>query len=416
LLKKFFLLIAIVSLNFAVDGEISLDELKNMKPTEKVEVKPAPKSEPKAPKNEISIDDLKRIAPTDEANLDIDDSTLHEAVKVTDLLLTISKVPKKAYVNQIYRLDLKADIQQDINVDLNLTLAKNDALLWINEANYAWIENTPGVFETTLWFEANSTEAKLESLTVEMARNGELFQKASKKAPNPAFEVTPEKENFSHIVADELHVLSHKTAEFDDESNMMTVQLNVKNGNLGTFFIDSNETFVRQSMGSITGNFNNQKGFAFLVIPKEMTSVNFNYFNLKTQSFENFSLNVKVEKDDLSTQTDINPKDDQFKIYKAIAVYTLAAILVVMFLLSRNFTPLIFAALLILAYMYFQKPMSSGKLKADTQVRILPIKNSTIFLTTEKEEKVEIFEENDGYKKIMFKDGKIGWVEKANLE
>ncbi|MGP1506815.1 MAG: hypothetical protein ACTTIM_05135 [Campylobacter sp.] len=414
MLKKVLFFTLFFGLAFSAPNEISLDELKNIKP--QTSSKPAPQNlEKPAQNSEISLDELKKIAPTDEQNLNIKDDDLKDEIRITDLILTTSKVPKTAYVNQIYKLSLKADIQQDIAVDLNLTLDKTPSLKWLNEKKYSWFQTRGGLFETTLFFEANDTQAKLNDINLIMTRNGEFFQKASKKAPNPKFTPVPTKENYTHIVADELKVISHKTTEFDDKANMMTIQLSAKNGDLSSFYIQ-NDQILRQNVSSINGPLENQRGFAFLIFDKNVTNITFSYFNLQTQKFENFSLNVKIEKDDLSTQTDINPQESSFKTYKIIVIFTFVGVLIVMFLTSRNLTPLIIALVIVSTYFYFQKQTSTGFIAQNTQVKILPIKNSTIFYITKERENVKIFDENVDFVKIMLSDGKIGWVKKESIE
>ena len=383
MLKKVLFFTLFFGLAFGAPNEISLDELKNIKP--QTSSKPAPQNlEKPAQNSEISLDELKKIAPTDEQNLNIKDDDLKDEIRITDLILTTSKVPKTAYVNQIYKLSLKADIQQDIAVDLNLTLDKTPSLKWLNEKKYSWFQTRGGLFETTLFFEANDTQAKLNDINLIMTRNGEVFQKASK-------------------------------TEFDDKTNMMTIQLSAKNGDLSSFYIQ-NDQILRQNVSSINGPLENQRGFAFLIFDKNVTNVTFSYFNLQTQKFENFSLNVKIEKDDLSTQTDINPQESSFKTYKTIVIFTFVGMLIVMFLTSRNLTPLIIALVIVSAYFYFQKQTSTGFIAQNTQVKILPIKNSTIFYITKERENVKIFDENAGFVKIMLSDGKIGWVKKESIE
>ena len=414
MLKKVLFFTLFFGLAFGEPNEISIDELKSIKPQTSSNTTAQNLAKP-AQNSEISLDELKKIAPTDEQNLNIKDDDLKDEIRITDLILTTSKVPQTAYVNQIYKLSLKADIQQDITVDLNLTLNKTPSLKWLNEKKYSWFQTRGGLFETTLFFEANDTQAKLNDINVIMTRNGEFFQKASKKAPNPKFTPVPTKENYTHIVADELKVISHKTTDFDDKTNMMTIQLSVKNGDLSSFYIQ-NDQILRQNVSSINGPLENQRGFAFLIFDKNVTNVTFSYFNLQTQKFENFSLNVKIEKDDLSTQTDINPQESSFKTYKTIVIFTFVGVLIVMFLTSRNLTPLIIALVIVSAYFYFQKQTSTGFIAQNTQVKILPIKNSTIFYITKERENVKIFDEKADFVKIMLSDGKIGWVKKESIE
>ena len=414
MLRKILFFTLFFGLTFGEPNEISIDELKSIKPQTSSNTTAQNLAKP-AQNSEISLDELKKIAPTDEQNLNIKDDDLKDEIRITDLILTTSKVPQTAYVNQIYKLSLKADIQQDITVDLNLTLNKTPSLKWLNEKKYSWFQTRGGLFETTLFFEANDTQAKLNDINVIMTRNGEFFQKASKKAPNPKFTPVPAKENYTHIVADELKVISHKTTDFDDKTNMMTIQLSVKNGDLSSFYIQ-NDQILRQNVSSINGPLENQRGFAFLIFDKNVTNVTFSYFNLQTQKFENFSLNVKIEKDDLSTQTDINPQESSFKTYKIIVIFTFVGVLIVMFLTSRNLTPLIIALVIVGAYFYFQKQTSTGFIAQNTQVKILPIKNSTIFYISKERENVKIFDEKADFVKIMLSDGKIGWVKKESIE
>ena len=414
MLRKILFFTLFFGLAFGEPNEISIDELKSIKPQTSSNTTAQNLAKP-AQNSEISLDELKKIAPTDEQNLNIKDDDLKDEIRITDLILTTSKVLQTAYVNQIYKLSLKADIQQDITVDLNLTLNKTPSLKWLNEKKYSWFQTRGGLFETTLFLEANDTQAKLNDINVIMTRNGDFFQKASKKAPNPKFTPVPTKENYTHIVADELKVISHKTTDFDDKTNMMTIQLSVKNGDLSSFYIQ-NDQILRQNVSSINGPLENQRGFAFLIFDKNVTNVTFSYFNLQTQKFENFSLNVKIEKDDLSTQTDINPQESSFKTYKIIVIFTFVGVLIVMFLTSRNLTPLIIALVIVGAYFYFQKQTSTGFIAQNTQVKILPIKNSTIFYISKERENVKIFDEKADFVKIMLSDGKIGWVKKESIE
>ena len=97
-------------------------------------------------------------------------------------------------------------------------------------------------------------------------------------------------------------------------------------------------------------------------------------------------------------------------------IFTFVGVLIVMFLTSRNLTPLIIALVIVGAYFYFQKQTSTGFIAQNTQVKILPIKNSTIFYISKERENVKIFDEKADFVKIMLSDGKIGWVKKESIE
>ena len=86
-----------------------------------------------------------------------------------------------------------------------------------------------------------------------------------------------------------------------------------------------------------------------------------------------------------------------------------------MFLLSKNITPLIFAALVLAVNFYMQKPYGTGQIAKDSAVRILPMQGSTIFYVTKNAENVEILGTKNDYYKIMLSGNKIGWIKKDVL-
>lgn len=361
----------------------------------------------------LSIDDLKALAPTNEVDLDVSDDKVYQDIKPKELTLKASGMPKKVYYNQIFKIDFSVYLGQKITVTPKLEVSRTGAIKWLNEDKLAWIEGDE-MFETTLWFEASGKDAKINELVLTLERNGEFFEKSSIKPANPEFVKLDAKANFSHIVADDLKLKNYKTAKFDDASNLLTLDLGVRNGAIGSFHID-NPSIVKQGADSVRGTYASQSGYYFAVVDNNVTNLDFSYFNLQTKKFENFGLELNPRAEDLSTQIGLNPKESKFEAYKQIAIYTLAAGLLVMFLLSKNITPLIFAALVLAVNFYMQKPYGTGQIAKDSAVRILPMQGSTIFYVTKNAENVEILGTKNDYYKIMLAGNKIGWIKKDVL-
>lgn len=408
MLRVFIILIAIVHYAVAIDDILTVDELLKYAP-KKEESQQSQSQYPASSKQDITIEDLKMVAPTDEPDLNVSDEAVYENIRVNDLLLRTADTPKSVYINQIFKMDIRADVQQNIDLDLNLTVEKSNELKWLNQENLVWLKGERGLFDTTLWFEANSTKAALNGITVVLNKNGEFLQKATIKPRLPKLKILEERKNFSHIVSDGLKIKSYKTATFDDTANLMTIDFEVKNGDLASFYIN-NDKLIKQGVDSVRGDFTNQRGYYFAIVDKNLTKLDFSYFNLRTNKFENYSLDVRPQTNDLSTQIGLNPKESKFKEYKAIAIYGLAALLLVMFIISKNLTPLFVGFLLLGIQFYTNQAYAKGTLKENTLVRILPIKNSTVFYISTKPENVEIFDENGKYYKILLSSGKIGWV------
>lgn len=394
-----------------------MDFLKSIRPTSSEEIHKEPHTAEKKvlDKDELTLDDLKFIAPTDEETIYVDNTVVYQEIRVTDLLLSTLNVPKQIYQNQVFSMDFSANIQQNINLDLNLTINSTESLTWLNQNSINWTKDINGVYRTKLWFEANATDAVIKSINVVANRNGEYFQKASIKPKLPKITKVESRPNYAHIVADELIVKNHKTSKFDDSSNIMTIELSSKNANLVSMWVDD-PSITRQGFNPSKGNYRNQSGFYFVVFDNNKTKFDFSYFNAQTKQFENFSLGVKLEFDDLSTQVDLNPQNDPFSGYKKATIFLGVLILLFMYVASRNSTPLIFACFLIAINIYNQDPHHMGIVENKTKVKILPIKDSTIFYITQKDEEVEVFSKQGEYYKVFFDGGKIGWVNKDNIK
>lgn len=424
MIKTLLILISIISFGFCEPEINSLADLQKYAPSAKKNKQKEKKNEPIdlnpeeeiLKKDNLSLEDLKKIAPSDDEDVGLNDNDdIYQKVKPKAMTLSISNVPKSVYEHQIFRADLKVDIHQKLDVDLNVSIDKNSDLIWLNKDNYNFSSSNNGTYETTLWFETNSTKADLKNIEVVINHNGEFFQKNQISPKLPGIIDLKSKANFSNIVANSLKIKSYKTTAFNEESNIMTIELSATNTDLNNFHID-NKDIINQGVDSLKGDYSNQSGYYFAVIKKDIKKLNFSYFNLLTHKFENFSVEAKIEVDDLSTQTGLNPKDSKFKVYRLIFVYGLCAFLVVLFLSSRNTTPLFVVAALLALNFYLDKPYSKRILKEGSYVRILPMQRSTIFYRTKKEQNVEIFDDNKNYVKVMLPNNIIGWVNESSFK
>lgn len=361
-----------------------------------------------------NINELINITPSDEENLNIDESKIYQEPEKTKLLLSLSNIPRALYLNEIFNVVLSGNIQQDIDATPLLTINKNSSLIWLNKDNFSW-QKDGNVYKTTLWFEGLDESAKIESIKMELIKNGELFQDATISFNMPTFKKLDSPKNYSHSVANRLWVKSHKVSRFDENSNLLTVEIGSLNTNLSTFFIDD-KRIIKQGVESIRGGIGKESGYYFAVIPKEMDEFSFSYFNQITTKFEQINLKINLELETLSTQSGLNPKENSFVFYKFITILTIIGIFIVMAIIARNTTPLIFAVLLAIYLLYSQTNYEKIVVLKDSQIRILPLENSTIFYLTPKDEEGEILAKNGDYIKILLDNNIIGWIKKERAK
>lgn len=361
----------------------------------------------------ITPEQMRNIVPTNEPDISVPDNQVYDKIKVKELLLKATNVPKNVVIGEIFSVEIVADTQNDFEFEFETQLDETN-IKWLNKKNFQWVKSEDNKYVGTFYLEATSIDAKTLKVSLTLKRNGENYQSSSINIFLPKLKELRSDENYNHIVADNLEVKKFKTTKFDDINNIMVVEIYGNNVDLSAFNIE-NKTILKQGVDTINGDFNSQSAYYFAVFKPNKKSLDFNYYNLKKAKFESFSLPVSVEDDDVSTQIGLNPKQSEFSTYKDVMIYSCAVIFILLAVWRRRLSYFFLATIFIALGIYTYNPFGKAVLKPDISVSILPTKNSTIFYTSHKNENVEILDTKGDYSKILFADGKIGWVKKDNL-
>ena len=426
---KHFLFISLLVLNlFAVNtDEVSvfdmMDEVREDKfvnsPTSNPKTQKPPKEQDFSRKfvspqpERITPEQMRNIVPTNEPDISVPDNQVYDKIKVKELLLKATNVPKNVVIGEIFSVEIVADTQNDFEFEFETQLDETN-IKWLNKKNFQWVKSEDNKYVGTFYLEATSIDAKTLKVSLTLQRNGENYQSSSINIFLPKLKELRSDENYNHIVADNLEVKKFKTTKFDDINNIMVVEIYGNNVDLSAFDIE-NKTILKQGVDTINGDFNSQSAYYFAVFKPNKKSLDFNYYNLKKAKFESFSLPVSVEDDDVSTQIGLNPKQSEFSTYKDVTIYSCAVIFILLAIWRRRLSYFFVATIFIALGIYTYNPFGKAVLKPDISVSILPTKNSTIFYTSRKNENIEILDTKGDYSKILFADGKIGWVKKDNL-
>ena len=426
---KHFLFISLLVLNLFAENtdEVSvfdmMDEAREDKfvnsPTSNPKTQKPPKEQDFSRKfvspqpERITPEQMRNIVPTNEPDISVPDNQVYDKIKVKELLLKATNVPKNVVIGEIFSVEIVADTQNDFEFEFETQLDETN-IKWLNKKNFQWVKSEDNKYVGTFYLEATSIDAKTLKVGLDLKRNGENYQSSSINIFLPKLKELRSDENYNHIVADNLEVKKFKTTKFDDINNIMVVEIYGNNVDLSAFNIE-NKTILKQGVDTINGDFNSQSAYYFAVFKPNKKSLDFNYYNLKKAKFESFSLPVSVEDDDVSTQIGLNPKQSEFSTYKDVTIYSCAVIFLLLAIWRRRLSYFFVAAVFIALGIYTYNPFGKAVLKPDISVSILPTKNSTIFYTSRKNENVEILDTKGDYSKILFADGKIGWVKKDNL-
>ncbi len=295
-------------------------------------------SQPAPFESRITNEQMQGIADTDEI-VDIDPSLIYQNIDPVELNLSSQSKDKSIYIYEPFSLNLTAKTDKVLDFDMNLTMRLNN-ITWLNPKPL-WSKKSAGVYETTIWLLASSSQSSIESLTLTLNRNGMFFQNKTIKPDLPLIKSIESKENFANFVGEDLKIEMIKSSKFNEYSNLTTIELISKNGNLTLFNIPGE--FQKQGFDSLKGDFKNQNGIYFIISDNNITDINFSYYNPIYNIFNDINLTINVQDSDLSTQVPLNPKEGEFKLYKDLSIYFAIIIFLVIFIWKKSYYSLVIA-------------------------------------------------------------------------
>ena len=357
----------------------------------------------------LSENIYKNIAPSDE-NTDFESEITDPFVAQSSLVLKFDEYKTSFYVGEVFPIVFYAKTNENVKFDFNLSIESNNIKFLNPEPKWEY-ENSE--YKTILWFEATSSNASLDKISLSLLRNNKAFQEASVILNPIKFINTPQNKDFSHIVASFLEVKKLKASYFDEENLIAMIELNATNTNLKSFFIND---IKKQGVENLKGDFNASTAFYYAILPLNKSEFEFSYFNKEEKKLENIKLKLVVKDEELSTQSDLNPTNKDFDIYKQYSLWALSFVFALLFVWRKNYFVLILALLCFALSFIVVSNTKTATLKQGIRAKILPTEPSTYFYTSKANEKVEILDTRKDYVKILLSNGKIGWVRKNDLQ
>lgn len=353
------------------------------------------------------------IAESDERG-DYTQNILDPFVATSSLVLDAKPYKGEYFVGEVFSVELIAKTTEKTDFEFELDFNKNEFLKFLNP-NVKWQKNGDE-YTALLYFEAKSVNAELLQIILKLKRNKEVFQQASLNVNPLQFKNVPDDKIYSGIVADELLIEHFKSDYFDNKNLIMVVEFKAQGANLKNFHLKNNK-IIEQRVDGLKGDFNSSSAFYSAIFEPSMNELDFSYFNTNTQKLETINLQVEINDEKISTQTDLNPQNNDLDFYKQLFFWVIAGICGAIFAFKRSYI-FLGIALIAFAASFFvvQGGTQTGVLKANSKVKILPTTQSTFFYTSQKDVDIEILGKRDNYFKILLPDGKIGWVTSENLQ
>lgn len=338
-------------------------------------------------------------------------NTTQISLKKQTIFLSYEKVPQKVFVNQVFAIKVKAIISA-VNFDeiKNRIIPSTNMKVLNADANWKWYNDE--IFFKTFYLKAVDKNATMPNIYFELYKDGNLTN--SQEFPSLKLNIINLNSDkyFSNVIAQSLNILKSKTTNFDDKNLIIVLEMEAKNSNLKDFKLS---WVVRDGIDSKFDNTPIYKIYYYAIIPKQTKKFTFTYFNTVKNAFVKKSIPVVIDNSQISTQSDLNPKDSKLDLYRNISFGFVFLVFLYLFIRRKRVIYLIFLILLSVYYFIDTNPLNSIKISANTKVQILPTENSTVFYVTPRVLYVQKVMTREKYIKIILSNGKIGWVKEKNV-
>ncbi len=342
-------------------------------------------------------------------------SLFGEETKSKEIYLSYEKYPKRVFTGQKFDVELKSIIlKEKTQYDKILTTFVEEDGIDILTKDIQWILQKENRYTTTITYKVHDKEFILPKITLALLKNGEIVDFVSIDSPKIEYEkIAINQKLFSNIIATDLKVHTVKTKQYTNNILHTTLHIEGTNSNLEDIHLDSYE---EQGINSLTQKHPNQSLYFYVMVPSHTKQINFTYYNTNYKEFVTVQIPIILDKELVSTQTELNPYNSSILIYKQILSGAFLLLFIVMYIFTKHNRYLILITIMIAILAYLFIPNKKILLHENTKVYILPTSNSTVYKILERKHIVETINEKDNFVKVLFENQNIGWIKENDIE
>jgi hypothetical protein len=209
-----------------------------------------------------------------------------------------------------------------------------------------------------------------------------------------------------------MKIKNSQVSNYDEKSHIVTLSIEAFEANLEDMQLNNvQETGVeslKRDNAKVEAEF-------YVVLPVEEKVLKFTYFNTIKKQYVFLEVPVVVAEASVTTQSDLNPKEDSFEKLKKYTFMFLVGFFLFMFLLKRDFFYLVFGVVSLITLLTFYIPHKKICVKQGASLYILPTQTSTVSTRIDQKLDTMLLGERKGFKKVEYKEGIIGWIKNEDL-
>lgn len=327
------------------------------------------------------------------------------------LYLSYEKVPERLFKGEIFPLTVKTLSTMEGFEEITYHFSNAQGVNLITEKPERSVVGK--YFYDTFYFQATTQWIRTPDITASLAFS-QFSSNHSTTLPGKKIDgvaLNPDSD-FSQVLAGQFSVTNYKTTRYDRLSNIAVFSVKAQRANLEQFALKGYE---KQGFESLQASYGDSTMTYYVIIPKKLENLTFSYFNLNSSSFDRVLIPIIVENDEVSTQSDLKPKEHKHELIKMGVAGAVSLISLVLLYLRRKIAYVILVVIPLIYIALAAVPIRHACVKAESPIYLLPMENGTIFEMSATQYTLEVQGEIEGYTKVKLLNNKIGWVKNEDL-
>ncbi len=317
---------------------------------------------------------------------------------------------QNVYIGQQITITYSLLLLSDANlVDVSFDSPINPShLKLLNADQISWIIQADGSYQASYVYKILSKQATIPQIKATAISQDQNYQDIA-ISPNISLDIYNLQSNpkYSGVIGDAFDILRTKTKKYDENHNILILEIEGKNTNIEDFKIPLPD-IIKQGFQTLE----HQIGIYYCIFPKTYSQLSFDFFSLPNNQFESITIPIVVSQDNTAGQDDLKPKNI-FLLYSTlflIAALLVSIMLYIFFWRNKITLCLIIGLLIFLLWHIFYR--NDFIFHMGQEVKILPTNNSTTLFVITQPMRVEIIGTHENFYKIITPDGRIGWINK----
>jgi hypothetical protein len=312
-------------------------------------------------------------------------------------------MPKKVYENQIFPVTV-LEIGSD---------SQTPHFIFDHSANEKPLFAEPLVVKNgndsfyTFYFKAETRDLRLPALTIE-DRNRTIDLGAH---DIPVIKLKPRKD-FCGVLSADMKIKTSQASTYDEHNNLLTLSIEAFEANLENMHL---QHVIEDGVENIKRKYSKARAEYYAVIPSDQKSIKFTYFNTIKEQYVYLQAPITIIDYSVSTQSELNPKDDSFNKLKKTFFASVAFLFLLLFLWKRDFFYLVIAAVSVITLFSFYIPKKKICVDQGAALYILPTFTSNISTKIDSRIDTALLGKRAEFNKIEYKNGMIGWIKDEDL-